>query len=213
MTGARAVRWIMAIVVSAAALVLLTRASSAPITFHGSDEARLRLSWSARPERVEVCRAVSAEELAKRPEHMRQREECEGHFATYAMRVDVDDRLADEAIVHGAGLRQDRPIYLLRELGVPTGRHRIRISLTRREKTDGDAAAFAPVAIEAGADTGRFAGRAQREAAEHSRQALSALPPFLALDTVLTLAPRRVTIVTLNPERRILELLNEEKTP
>lgn len=213
MTGADLVRWIIATAVSAAAVVLLTRASSAPITLHGPDDARLRLSWSARPERIEVCRTVSAEELAKRPEHMRQREECEGHFATYALRVDVDGRSVDEAIVHGAGLRQDRPSFLLRELGVPTGTHRIHVSLTRREKTDDDAAAFAPVATEAGADTGRFAGRAQREAAEHSRQALAALPPLLALDTVLTLAPRRVTVITFNPERRTLELLDEAKTP
>lgn len=134
MTGVAAARWLIAAVVTGAAAALLARASAAPITFHGTDAARLRLSWSARPARIEVCRTVSAEELAKRPEHMRQRVECEGHFATYALRVEVDGRPADEAIVHGGGLRHDRPIYLLREFGVPRGAHRIRVSFTRRER-------------------------------------------------------------------------------
>lgn len=114
--------------------------------------------------------AVSAEELAQREEHMRQRLECDGRFATYALRVESDGLLIGEAVVHGAGLRHDRPLYVLREYDVAPGVHRLRVSFTRREKTDDDAAAFAPAAS-AEADTGLFAGRAQREAVEHARRA------------------------------------------
>ncbi|MBI2795816.1 MAG: hypothetical protein HYX65_03820 [Gemmatimonadetes bacterium] len=190
---------------TAAALVLLARASAAPVPWHAGDVARLRLSWSARPERIEVCRTRSAEEIAKMPEHMRQRTECEGRFASYALRVTVDGQVAGEAEVRGAGLRHDRPIYLLREFPMPAGAHRVRVSFTRRETTDDDAAAFAPVAA-AEADTGLYAGRADREAAEHARRARAAVPPRLGLDTTLTFAPRGVALVTFDAVARRLEV-------
>ncbi len=201
-------RWgrpVAAIAVSAGALALLAAASAVWLPFHRSAAARLRLSWSARPERIELCHTLSPEELAQREEHMRQRVECEGKFATYALRVEVDDGVVGEAVVHGAGLRHDRPLYLLREFAVSPGMHRVRVTLTRRERTDNDAAAFAP-AVSQEADTGLYAGRAQREAAERARRAGAAIPPHLALDTSLALAPRGVVLITLNAERRALEL-------
>ena len=205
-TRARAARLVIAVVSSAVGLGLLARASAAPLPFHEGTTARLRLSWSARPERIEVCRTLSAEELAQREEHMRQRVECDGHFATYALRVESDGRVIGEAVIRGAGLRNDRPLYLLREYDVAPGLHRVRVSFTRREKTDDDAAAFAPTAF-AEADTGIFAGRAQREAVEHARRARAAIPAHLELDTTLTITPRQVLIVTFAPEHRTLVLL------
>ena len=207
---ARVARWVIAIVVSALVLGLLARASAAPLPFHADATARLRLSWSARPERIEVCRTLSAKELAEREEHMRQRVECDGHFATYALRVESDGHVIGEAVVHGAGLRNDRPLYLLREYDVPPGLHRVHVSFIRREKTDDDAAAFAPAAS-AVADTGIFAGRAQREAVEHARRARAAIPARLELDTTLAIAARQVLIVTFATERRALVLLGGAK--
>ena len=195
-----------AIAATAVALALMARASATPLPFHAAPAARLRLSWSARPERIEVCRTLSAEELAQRAEHMRQRVECEGRFATYGLRVDVDGRLATEAVVRGAGLRNDRPLYLLREFDVSPGIHAIRVTFMRREQTDDDAAAFAP-AVSPDADTGLYAGRAQREATEHARRARAAIPARLALDTSLTFVSRPVMLVTFDAERRRLQLL------
>jgi len=190
---------------TAAELALLAYASAAPLAHHAQDAARLRLSWSARPERIEVCRQLSAEEQARREEHMRQRVECEGGFATYALRVEVDGRAIGETVIHGAGLRHDRPLYLLRDYPIPPGQHRVRVTLTRREKTDDDAAAFAEAAVP-DVDTGLYAGRAQREATERARRARAAIPPSLVLDTTFAFTPRQVALVTFNAERRILEL-------
>ena len=67
---------------------------------------------------------------------MRQRVECDGRFATYTLRVESDGQVIGETVVHGAGLRHDRPLYLLREYDVAPGVHRVRVSFTRREKTD-----------------------------------------------------------------------------
>jgi hypothetical protein len=205
-------RMTAAVALPAVLLTVMARLSAAPLPDHPAATARLRLSWSARPERIETCRTVSAEELQQREEHMRQRLDCEGVSATYALRVEVDDRVAGEAVVHGAGLRHDRPLYLLQEFDVAPGAHRVRVTFTRRERTDDDAAAFATV-VPPDADTGLFAGRAQREATEHSRRARAAIPPRLALDTTLTLEPRRVALVTFDPELRVLELHTGHSPP
>ena len=202
----RVARLVVASAATGLVLWLMARASAAPLPFHDSAAARLRLSWSARPERIEVCRTVSAEELAEREEHMRQRVECDGRFATYALRVESDGQVIGETVVNGAGLRHDRPLYLLREYDVAPGVHRVRVSFTRREKTDDDAAAFAKV-TSTETDTGIFAGRAQREAVEHTRRARAAIPAHLELDTMLAFAPRQVMIVTFAPERRALVVL------
>jgi len=189
-------RWSVATAITAILLLAMAHASAAPVARPGGASARLRLSWSARPERIEVCRTLSAAELAQREEHMRQRVECDGRFATYALRVYSGERLLHESVVRGAGLRHDRPLYLLRELEIAPGEHRIRISFVRRERTDGDAAAFAQV-TSSGADTGLFAGRAQREAVEHARRAKAAIPPRLDLDE------------TLNPQLGTLQVLGD----
>jgi hypothetical protein len=190
---------------TALGLALLAYTSAMPLPYHRDDTARLRLSWSARPERIEVCRRLSAEEQARLAEHMRQRVVCEGSFATYTLRVDVGGAAVAEDVIRGAGLRNDRPMYLLREYRVPAGRHRIRVTLTRRE-TPQDAVPAPAQAPVAGADTGLFAGRAEREDTERGRRSRAAIPRSLMLDTTLAFAPREVVLVTFNAERRILEV-------
>lgn len=202
MTGARL---FVSGLATAVALVLLARSSGMPLTYHGQDASRLRLSWSARPERIEECRQLSDEELSRRGEHMRQRVECVGGFATYALRIDVDGTVLGESVIHGAGLRHDRPLYLLQDYPVPPGQHRVRVTLTRREKAADDTTAFGKAMVPA-ADTGLYAGRAAREAEERSRRVRAAIPPRLILDTAITFSARQVALVTFSAERRVLEL-------
>ena len=201
-------RGAVAAIATTIVFVAVARASSAPLPMRGAGSARVRLSWSARPERIERCRTLSAQELAEREAHMRQRVECDGRFATYTLRVDADGRLLTEMLAKGAGLRHDRPLYVLREVDLTPGQHRLQISFRRRERTDGDAAAFAPAASR-GADTGLFAGRAERESEERARRARAAIPAALSLDTTLTLAAGQVVVVTLDQERRVLELVDD----
>jgi len=200
-------RWVWATAASAAVGFFLTLASAAPVRYHRAGMARLRLSWSARPERMESCRAVSHEQLEREEEHMRQRVECEGQFATYALRVEADGRLMTESVVRGAGLRHDRPMYLLRDLDVPTGVRHVRITFDRRERAANEAAVAAPT-LGAESDTGLFAGRAEREAVERARRRRAAIPARLTLDTMLTFAPDRVMVVTFDADRRALAVLD-----
>lgn len=198
---------------TALGLALLALVSAAPLPFNTSQAARLRLSWTARPQRIEVCRTLSREELAARPEHMRQRVECDGRFASYTLRVEMDDRAIGESIVRGGGLRHDRPIFLLREYEVPPGARRMRISFTRRERIETREEESVPSAVP-DADTGLYAGRAAREVVERGRRDRAAIPPRLELDTTVTLAPREVALITFDPERKVFLLhTSGKRTP
>jgi hypothetical protein len=196
------------IVVTAIAAAGIAAGSGAPVRFHAADAARLRLSWSARPERIEQCRTLSEEELALRPEHMRQRVECEGGFATYALEVAVDGQRAEAAVITGGGARNDRPIHDLRDLEVPPGEHRVRIALTRREADasgdEDDDDHDADEGDESGEedDAGISTDRAERERAERTRRQRTALPAAVVLDTSLMMEAGRVVVVTFDAGER-----------
>jgi hypothetical protein len=207
MTPERIVRWTVASAGSALLLFLMTVASATPVALRRAEGSRLRLSWSARPERIEVCRTLSAEELAKLEEHMRQRVQCNGRFATYTLRVESDGKLLHESVVRGSGLRHDRPLYLLRDLDVPPGVHHVRVDLARREKPDTSKANEGPVSTTR-VDTGLFAGRAQREVTERARRAAAAIPARLALDTVINVLENHVIVVSLDQDHRVFRLLD-----
>lgn len=201
-------RRVAAAVVTALGLIGMAWMSDAPIPVPGADSAGLRLSWSARPQRIERCREVSAEELEKLGEHMRQRVECEGRFATYLLRVTVDGSVAHQSVVTGAGLRNDRPIYLLEDFDVVPGPHRVAVSFARRESADDDGDNEDELDDErARADTGLSIGRADRERVERARRARAAIPPRLELDTALIFSRGNVIVVTLDPERGALQVL------
>lgn len=203
-TRARSVRWITTAGATAVALWLVARASAVALPWHAADAARVRLSWSARPERIETCRALTAEEIEKQPPHMRRRVECKGTFASYLLHVASDGRVIDERIVKGGGIRNDRPMHLLADYDLGAGEHRIRITFTRRERNDGDSAAAMLHAARTGADSGIFAGRAAREDEERARRRRAAVPATMEMDTLLTLAPGQVRLITFDAEARRL---------
>jgi hypothetical protein len=100
----------------------LVWASNAPMITNPSPRPRLRLAWSARPERIENCRQQSAEELARLPAHMRQAVACEGTTAEYRLQVRIEGALVADRVVHGGGLRRDRRLYVFEEVVLPASR-------------------------------------------------------------------------------------------
>ena len=208
MTASKIVGWAFAILVSGVALFGLARGSAAWVPAPNASSAAVRLSWSARSQRIEACRTLTAKELAEREEHMRQRVECEGRFATYGLTVDVDGRLLHESIVRGGGLRHDRPLHVLRELTVPPGTHRLGVRFVIRDTVKIDSTGTLGLPSQ-GADTGLFAGRAQREVTERERRERAAIPATLVLDTTLTFDRGQVVVITYDPAITALRLLSE----
>lgn len=187
-TGARVVGALMAL----AMLAALVWGSNAPIAAHPSPDAVLRLAWSARPERIEVCREPGPEELARLPQHMRQARVCEGRTAEYRLQVRVDGRVLADRVVHGGGLRRDRRLYVFDELTIPPGEATIEVRFDRIDIGAGSAAApAAPSPTVSGAPA-------------QADERTAAVPPHLRLSRRLRFVSREAVLVTYVPERREL---------
>jgi hypothetical protein len=122
-------------------------ASRAPWTATPADRALLRLSWRARSETTKECRPLTEEEKIELPVHMRVPEVCESRAVPYLLRVAIDGSATLADTVHGAGAREDRPIYVFREIALAPGRHAIEIEFSpadgRREPAEDEAWAIA----------------------------------------------------------------------
>lgn len=124
---------LLAVAVTAGLIGGVVAASQAPLSPHVPDGALLRLAWSARPERLEECRAATAEELARLPPHMRQPVVCEGVTARYRLTATHAGRVLADRIVSAGGLRQDRRLYVLEDLPIPAGEAMVEVEFTRIE--------------------------------------------------------------------------------
>ena len=170
------------------------------------DEAIIRVAWSARPERIETCRRLSDDELAKLPVHMRQRLECEGTTARYRLEVTRDGVLLDSVTVQGGGMRHDREVYVSREVLIPPGASRVNVRFVRIDSSSATGADDRGVGAddEPRARGAVLADRSVRERDERRRRRAEAIPPVLSLDTVVTLASRAAILVTYDPLLRRL---------
>ena len=166
----------------------IAAAAGTSVPWHGSDTSALRLSWSAHPERIETCRERTAEELASRPAHMRQPLECAGAAATYLLTVLLDGQLLDSAVVRGSGIRNDRPIFLLREYPVPPGSHQLAVSFSRREQVD---------SLQSGTPN-------DSTGPAPSRATVGAMAPHVELTSSLHAAAGTVALVTLQEGELVL---------
>lgn len=179
--------------VAVAAILAAAIAAGSRFPWTGEGEtAIVRLSWRARGEKVEECRPLTEREQADLPVHMRRSEICEGRVLPYALRVAIDGKVVVSDMLHGAGAREDRPVYVFREIRVEPGIHSLRIDFERLGPgvaVRREAREDAPGSDEAGED--------------HARPEIHDAPstPSLSLETRIALDPREVVLVTHDPER------------
>lgn len=197
------VRRIAGIVVAAAAMGALVGASRFPARLFRSDAAALRLSIGARPERIEICKAQTDSELAKVAPQMQQREICDGTTARYRVEVLENGVAIVDRVVRGGGLRHDRQIYVYREAALRPGNTHLSVRLTRLDAAETDTTSEGPDDATGAAPP---LDRAEREVQERRRRREEAVPPHLRLDTLITVAPREVVLVSYDPEAKRLEL-------
>ena len=184
-----------------AAIAAVVAGANVPMTVHESEQAVVRLAWSARPERIESCRQQSEEELARLPAHMRQPVVCEGVSAQYRLTVRHEGRVVKDEIVHGGGLRQDRRIYVFHELPLDPGDVSIEV---RFDRIDSDSPSMTPPGKqreEQGKAEERHAGPGQRAPLQAGGETV---PPHLVFAERLHVRPREVILVTYAPEHRAL---------
>lgn len=90
--------------------------------------AAIRLAVRTAAGRIEICRDVSAEELAKLPLHMRQPRICAEQPVAYRLTLSVDGAVAHDARAERRGLRSDRPLVIDELVAIQAGRHELRVS-------------------------------------------------------------------------------------
>jgi hypothetical protein len=218
---------VLATIVTLGATLLLALASAAPYRLNALPHARLRVAFSARPERIESCRTLSAKELENVPQHMRQAVVCEGKTASYRLEVRRDDSLVASALLRGGGLRHDRRLYVLRELDVPSGPSTIDVRLVRtdtvaasasREPSDDHAREeheeheerLGNDSLDARGHDDRDARAAvTRDLDERRRRVADEVPSSLALHEAVTLRPREVVLVTYDQVSRRLRTVRD----
>lgn len=192
----RVVRGTIGVLGAAGVLALIRLGSFTPYTAERDVGAIVRLAWRARGQHVRECRELTPQELERLPVHMREKEVCEGRLLPYRLVVVVDGAQLVDRLVHGAGAREDRPLYVYEDLVVQPGTHRVVITFTL---------AVSPPAHEETDEAHEAEEHGERREADtpgQPRQA--ATPPRLALDTTLELGSRRVLLVTYNEEREQL---------
>ncbi len=200
----------LALLVAAAALTATVAASRGRLTAFPRADAMVRVAWSARPSRIEICQRVSDEALAKLPEHMRRRLVCEGTTARYQLNVTVNDARVGLDTVRGGGLRHDRELYVLREIAVTPGPTRVTVQFVQLDSSNASASDDrSDAAVDSSA---RPAGRFGGEADERRRQRAQAVPAQLTLDTVLTMSPRTVVLITYDELQRKLVAVSKPRS-
>ena len=157
-------------------------ASNTPLTPHAPD-AVLRLTWSARPERIETCRSLTADELATLPAHMRLPVVCEGESAAYRLEVRRNGTVVLDRVVHGGGWRRDRPLYVFEEISQPPGDAIIGVTFER-------------------IDSGTIASAGALP--DPQRRLTSDLPARLMIERQIHFRPRSVVLVVFDPVRQEL---------
>lgn len=202
-----AFRWAAAALLPVAFLLGAAWLSTAPMQVDQAGNAVLRISMGARPERIEICRTQTDEELAKLAPQMRQTVLCEGTTARYQLSAHRNGRTVFSSVIRGGGLRNDRPLYVSRDIEVAHGPALYTIQLKRldspADKRDRKQESHEEREDSLHEST-ELPTRAEREHDERRRRQEEAIPSNLHLDLEADLNPREVLLITYNSEERRL---------
>ncbi len=182
----------LGILVACAVLLPIAWISTMPMSLGEGHDALVRLSLGARPERVEVCRAQSDEELLKVAPQMRQQVICEGTTAKYRLQMFRDGQLLLNRSLRGGGMRHDRQLYIAQDLNVPAGSARYEVQLNRIDSLGPQPER------EDDTEKGRALSARRRRTRDES------IPGTLRLDLDVMLKAGEVLLITYDPEKRQL---------
>lgn len=99
--------------------------------------ALIKLSLIHHSHRVQECRRLAPEELAKLPPNMRAPLDCPRERAPIVVEVDVDGESAARARAQPTGLSRDGAASVYRRLETSAGPHRIAVRLRDSARTSG----------------------------------------------------------------------------
>ncbi len=127
---------IFGVVLSLGLVALLGALARVPLAGADADRAALRLTWRLRGEEATVCQRPTEAELENLPIHMRNPDACVGDLPPFQLEVHIDGEPRVSRLVHPAGVRGDRPIFVYDELMLEPGRHRVVVTFELQDPTD-----------------------------------------------------------------------------
>ena len=93
-------------------------------------EALLRLSIRHASQLLRPCHTRTTEELAKLAPNMRAPQACPRERSPVAVAIEIDGRMAAEAVAQPTGLSHDGTAVIYRRFVIPAGAHHIRAQLS-----------------------------------------------------------------------------------
>ncbi len=101
------------------------------------DEALIKLSFTHAAQRVDECRKLTKEELAKLPPNMRTPMKCGRERSPIVVEVDLDGKPAIRHVAQPSGLSRDGASSVYRRLTVQAGTHTIAVRLNDNARKTG----------------------------------------------------------------------------
>lgn len=101
------------------------------------DHALVKLSLIHHGQRLEECKQLSAEELAKLPPNMRAPLDCPRERSPILVEVDIDGVAVFSQTAQPSGLSRDGTASVYQRIEVPAGTHRFDIRLRDSARTEG----------------------------------------------------------------------------
>lgn len=95
----------------------------------GDDEALIKLSFTHAAQRVDECRKLTPEELAKLPPNMRAPTKCGRERSPVIVEVDIDGKPAIRHVARPSGLSRDGASSVYQRMTVPAGTHQVAVRL------------------------------------------------------------------------------------
>ncbi len=129
------------------------------------DSAQIKLSFRHGASRVEDCKRLTPEEIAKLPANERRPNTCARERMAITVRLLVDGAVLFDEVLQPTGLSGDGPAEAYRKFMVPAGKHRLEAQLRDSKRSEGydyektidlDLVPQQSVAIDFKADQGGF---------------------------------------------------------
>ena len=124
---------VAATVASLAAVAWLSRVEAGRVPDHSV----VRLAWRLPGQSYRECRPLTPEEIASRPQHMRQTEECETVYLTYRLRVTLGGTIVVDRAIAPLGARGDRPLFVEHDIRTEPGTHALQVEFLPEQDPEG----------------------------------------------------------------------------
>ncbi|TNE58487.1 MAG: hypothetical protein EP340_05070 [Alphaproteobacteria bacterium] len=101
------------------------------------DQAMIRLTFTLYGDRMEACRQLTQEEIAKLPQNMKRKEICERARAPLYVQLFDGDQVLFDKEVPPSGFRDDGPSVLYESFPVPIGTHKLTVNFRHSRRAEG----------------------------------------------------------------------------